>query len=312
MTEKIPLIVIAGPTAVGKTALSIELCHQLNAEVINGDSLQVYRTLDIGTGKITLDEMQGVPHHLLDIVEPHEEYNASRFKKEAREKIMECHQRGVLPIIVGGTGLYLEGVLYDLEFGGEGSYSDEIRHQLVQQMQTFSDEALWQLLYDKDPKAAELIPYQNRRRVLRALEVMEVTGELFSNQQGHQNQVSQFDECLIILDLPRSVLYDKINQRVEMMVELGLEEEAYELYSQYQAQMVPGAKGIGYKEWWPYFKGEIGKEEVIAQIQQNSRRYAKRQLTWFRNRMNRKHWIMADTDNLLEEVSQIIYQHLKK
>lgn len=312
MTEKIPLIVIAGPTAVGKTALSIELCHQLNAEVINADSLQVYRTLDIGTGKVTQDEMQGIPHHLLDIVEPHEEYNASRFKKEAREKIMACHQRGILPIIVGGTGLYLEGVLYDLEFGGEDSHSSVVRHQLIQQTQPLSDEVLWQLLHDKDPKAAELIPHQNRRRVLRALEVMEVTGELFSSQRSHQNQISQFDECLIVLDLPRSILYDKINQRVEKMVELGLEEEAYRLYSRYQAQMVPGAKGIGYKEWWPYFNGEIDRDEVVARIQQNSRRYAKRQLTWFRNRMKHPYWVMADTNHLLEEVFQIIDQHLNK
>ncbi|MCW6663560.1 tRNA (adenosine(37)-N6)-dimethylallyltransferase MiaA [Aerococcaceae bacterium NML190073] len=309
--SNIPVIVIGGPTAVGKTDLSIHLAKQFNGEIINGDSLQVYRNLNIGTGKITTTEMDGVPHHLLDILDEHEPYDASQFKKMATTLIKEIASRGKLPIIVGGTGLYLEGLLYNLEFGGESSHSPEVRQHWQQLAQRRGSEWLWQQLQAKDPQAAALIPYQNTRRVIRALEVIEVTGELFSKQESHEEQQSVFNECVIILERPREALYERINRRVQLMVEAGLEQEARALYDQANGADWQSIKGIGYKEWWPYFDGHATLEEVVSTIQQNSRRYAKRQLTWFRNRLKHTHWVdVSDDTQGIALASAIVKAHL--
>lgn len=309
--QEIPVIVIGGPTAVGKTELSIQLAQAMNGEIINGDSIQVYRHLDIGSGKITAEEMSGVPHHLLDIMDVEEEYDASRFKHEATLLIQEIWQRGKLPIVVGGTGLYLEGLLYNLEFGGAFSSQPEIRERLETHLQEIGAHELWKELEQVDPKAATSIPYQNTRRVIRALEVIEATGELFSNQKSHQEQLPNFNECLIFLDRPRKELYDRINLRVFQMSEGGLEEEARWLFERANGQTLPGMKGIGYKEWWPYFQGTMPKEDVIAQIQQNSRRYAKRQLTWFRNRFKSVHWLDNSNETLaIKSALSIVKQHV--
>lgn len=307
----IPLIVIAGPTAVGKTALSIELAQHFGGEVINGDSLQIYRGLDIGTGKITADEMADVPHHLLDIVDVDAVYDASQFKQMATTIIQAIHARGKLPILVGGTGLYLEGLLYDLEFGGDDSHDAQVRARLYDSLQTEGAQALWQKLFEQDPQAAQHIPYQNHRRVIRALEVIEVSGQLFSEQMSHHIQQDVFHTCLFVLDRPREALYNRINVRVLSMVETGLEKEAYALYERAQRHDWQSTKGIGYKEWWPYFDGECSREAAIAQIQQNSRRYAKRQLTWFRNRFKRTHWLdMTNEQAALQQAIHLITQHL--
>lgn len=308
--NKIPIIVIGGPTAVGKTALSIELAKAFNGEIINGDSLQVYRYLDIGTGKVTTDEMEGIPHHLLDILDPNEQFDAAKFKSLATQAILDIYQRGKLPIIVGGTGLYLEGLLYGLGFGGAKSEDEAIRKELESQAASMSETEFWELLNQKDSAAAEKIPHQNTRRVIRALEVMATTGKLFSEQVEHQVQEKVFDSCLLVLDMPREQLYDRINQRVDLMMEQGLEVEVRRVYQQYSGELVNGMKGIGYKEWWPYFEGNLAKETVIEQIKQNSRRYAKRQLTWFRNRLKEVHWINARQSWL--EAQPLVATHLKK
>lgn len=308
--RKIPIIVIGGPTAVGKTALSIEIAKAYNGEIINGDSLQVYRQLDIGTGKVTVDEMAGIPHHLLDILDPDQAFDAARFKHLATQAIVEIHQRGHLPIIVGGTGLYLEGLLYGLGFGGVDSENEMIREQLEEQALTMTPEAFWEILNQQDPIAAQKIPPQNTRRVIRALEVIEVTGQLFSEQSEHQVQEKVFDSCLFVLNMPREQLYQRINLRVDQMVDNGLEAEVHTMYQRYEGQLVNGMKGIGYKEWWPYFEGNLTKEAIIEQIKQNSRRYAKRQLTWFRNRLKDVHWI--DARQSWAEVQPIIEAHLLK
>lgn len=309
--QDIPVVVIGGPTAVGKTDLSIQLARAMNGEIINGDSVQVYRHLDIGSGKVTHQEMAGIPHYLLDILEVEEEYDASRFKHEATFFIQEIWARGKLPIIVGGTGLYLEGLLYDLEFGGEFSEQPEIREKLEARLKEVGDYALWSELNSIDSKAAAAIPYQNTRRTIRALEVIQATGELFSKQVSSKKQLSKFNECLIFLDRPRADLYDRINNRVLAMSEGGLEQEARWLFDKAQGQNLPGMKGIGYKEWWPYFYGTMLRENVIAQIQQNSRRYAKRQLTWFRNRFKSVHWIDNSDETLaVERAIAIVKQHV--
>ena len=311
--QKIPVIVIGGPTAVGKTDLSIRLAQAMNGEVINGDSIQVYRHLTIGSGKITEEEMQGIPHHLLDILDVEENYDASRFKKEATGLIEDIWSRGKLPIIVGGTGLYLEGLLYDLEFGGQASSQPEVRLEIEAHAKKIGDLALWHELNQLDSQAAAAIPHQNMRRTIRALEVIRITGQKYSDQKSQQQQTSRFNECLLFLDRPRAELYDRINGRVFQMSQLGLEAEARWLFDRAKGQGLPGMKGIGYKEWWPYFEGILSKEEVIAQIQQNSRRYAKRQLTWFRNRFKSVHWLDNSNERLaIETAESIVKQHVLK
>ena len=289
-----PLIVIGGPTAVGKTQLSIDLAKRFGGEIINGDRLQFYRGLDIGTGKVTLEEMQGVPHHALDFLDVDQDYDASQFQALAQNLIRDCHARGVLPVLVGGSGLYLEGLLYDLEFGGKASHDPLIRQALEQRLEAEGVEVLYAELSLQDPVAASKIPIQNHRRLLRALEVMQVTGQKFSDQSQHEAAQARYETCILALDRPRDQLYERINARVQAMVAQGLEAEVRHLYQVAQGQLLPSVQGIGYKEWWPYLAGDMtDREAVIAAIQQNSRRYAKRQLTWFRNRIQGTHWLDA-------------------
>ena len=309
-----PLIVIGGPTAVGKTQLSIDLAKRFGGEIINGDRLQFYRGLDIGTGKVTLEEMQGVPHHALDFLDVDQDYDASQFQALAQNLIRDCHARGVLPILVGGSGLYLEGLLYDLEFGGKASHDPLIRQALEQRLEAEGVEVLYAELSAQDPVAASKIPIQNHRRLLRALEVMQVTGQKFSDQSQHENAQARYETCILALDRPRDQLYERINARVQAMVAQGLEAEVRHLYQLAQGKLLPSVQGIGYKEWWPYLAGDMtDREAVIAAIQQNSRRYAKRQLTWFRNRIQGTHWLDAsDYETALAQATSLVQDLLDK
>ncbi|WP_297079858.1 tRNA (adenosine(37)-N6)-dimethylallyltransferase MiaA [uncultured Enterococcus sp.] len=298
------VIVIAGPTAVGKTALSIQLARALNGEIISGDSMQVYRKLDIGTAKVTPEEMDGVPHYLIDICEWSERYSVAEFQQHARQKITEITQKGKLPIVVGGTGLYIQALLYDFKLGNEGEVTPEqvqIKQELAQLERTCSKEELWQRLAACDPLAADAIHVNNTRKVLRALEVFLVTGK--SILTPTQKPQALYDYYLIGLTTERDVLYERINQRVEWMIKQGLEEEARSLLAQREAH---AWQGIGYKEFLPYFDGQQSLTETIESIQLASRRYAKRQLTWFRNRLS-AHWFDLVThpqeyDKLLDEL----------
>ena len=309
-----PLIVIGGPTAVGKTQLSIDLAKRFGGEIINGDRLQFYRGLDIGTGKVTPEEMQGVPHHALDFLDVDQDYDASQFQALAQNLIRDCHARGVLPILVGGSGLYLEGLLYDLEFGGKASHDPLIRQALEQRLEAEGVEVLYAELSLQDPVAASKIPIQNHRRLLRALEVMQVTGQKFSDQSQHEAARARYETCILALDRPRDQLYERINARVQAMVAQGLEAEVRHLYQVAQGQLLPSVQGIGYKEWWPYLAGDMtDREAVIAAIQQNSRRYAKRQLTWFRNRIQGTHWLDAsDYETALAQATSLVQDLLDK
>ncbi|MGP6139680.1 tRNA (adenosine(37)-N6)-dimethylallyltransferase MiaA [Jeotgalibaca sp. A127] len=303
MSNKPKIIVIMGPTAVGKTALSISLAKQFNGEIVNGDSLQVYRQLDIGTAKITKEEMAGIPHHLIDIVDIHEPYNASDFKKAAEEAIQHILEKGKLPIIVGGSGLYIQGLLNDMHFGNAGE-NPVYRGMLEEYLKDSGAQALWEKLNEVDPAAAENIHPNNSRRVIRALEAIHVSGILFSEQEDI-SQEPKFDALLIALNCDREVLYDRINRRVDMMVEAGVLDEARLLHELSDKEMNQAHKGIGYKEWFPYLDGRITFEEAIASVKQNSRRYAKRQLTWFRNRMKNVHWFDVTDQSYLKEVQQL-------
>ncbi|MBF8807576.1 MAG: tRNA (adenosine(37)-N6)-dimethylallyltransferase MiaA [Enterococcus lacertideformus] len=295
------VLVIVGPTAVGKTALSMELAKKFHGEIISGDSLQVYRKLNIGTAKIKTSEMESVPHHLIDIIEPDEKYSVADFQKTGRKLITEINERGHLPIIVGGTGLYIQSLLYDFQLGAKEENVTGVRKKYVELAERLSKKELWEYLETRDPLAAEKIHWNNQRKVLRALEVFELTGYSITTPQEEPARL--YDYCMIGLNTERALLYRRINQRVDSMLEEGLLEEARFVYELGEVQ---ASQGIGYKEFYPYFKGEESLETVVDQLKLNSRRYAKRQLTWFRNRLDAQWFDLLAESSSMEQIDQLI------
>ena len=285
--KKEKLLVIVGPTAVGKTALSIQLAQTFQGEIISGDSLQVYRQLDIGTAKVTPEEASGIPHHMIDVKEPSEAYSAFEFKKEAEKRMTEIKERHHLPIVAGGTGMYIQSLLFNFQLGspedaGEAEKRREYWENFAKEQ---GKEKLWQVLKDMDSKAAATIHENNEKRVIRAIEVFEKTGTSILDQQKIDYKdlsQSSYDVKLIGLVTDRELLYERINHRVDIMITKGLLEEAEFVYSLGEVQ---AAQGIGYKEFFPYFRGEMSLDDCVEKVKQHSRQYAKRQLTWFRNRM---------------------------
>lgn len=288
------IIVIVGPTAVGKTALAIEVAQRFQGEVISGDSQQVYRTLDIGTAKASPEEQAATPHHLIDVREVTETYSAYDFVKEASQAIEEIQGRGHLPIIAGGTGLYVQSLLEGYHLGGDVAHEDILAYR--ESLSPLTDEEL----FDQVTKEGMEIPQINRRRAMRALEIAHFGQDL-------ENQAPTYEPYIICLDDDRQALYDRINRRVDLMVEQGLLEEAQWLYDNHPD--VQAAKGIGYKELFPYFKGEQNLEEALEQLKQNTRRFAKRQLTWFRNRMT-VHFYQVGEEGFKERVLHDIERFL--
>lgn len=284
--QEAEVVAIVGPTASGKTALSIELAKQYNGEIINGDSMQVYKGLDIGTAKITEEEMEGVPHHLLSFLEPTDSFSVADYQKCVREKISEIQARGKLPIIVGGSGLYVQAVLYDFQFTDE-KVDDEARKAYYAELEKLGPEAMHAKLVALDPKTAETIHPNNTRRVIRALEMIELSGVSKASEAQNRGEIPLYKHFIIGLGLnmEREELYDRINRRVDIMMEQGLLEEVKGLW-QRNIRDVQSIKAIGYKELYDYFDGKCTLEEAIEAIKQNSRRYAKRQLTYFRNKMD--------------------------
>lgn len=267
---KIKVVVIVGPTAVGKTALGISLAKAFNGEIISGDSQQVYRQLDLGTAKATREEQEEAVHHLIDIREVTESYSAYDFVQDAQKAISDIISRGKLPIIVGGTGLYLQSLLEGYHLGGQ--VDQEAVKAYRQELEQLSDQEVYELLTMKSITIEQL----NRRRAIRALELSQFAGEL-------ENAKTAYEPLIVGLNDDRQVIYDRINQRVDRMLEAGLLEEAKWLYDNYSSAQA--SRGIGYKELFPYFAGEMTLTEASEQLKQNTRRFAKRQLTWFRNRM---------------------------
>ena len=280
--KKKKVIAIVGPTAVGKTALGIKLANQLGGEIISGDSLQVYKSLEIGTAKATKEEQAQATHHLIDVRELNESYSVADFQKEGRKLIEEIN----LPIIVGGTGLYVQSLLEDYSLGGQ-TENNSLRQKYQAYLEEKGKEALWHLLNEKDPIAAQIIHQNNSRKIIRALEVFENTGKSIINADG-QDSLSLYDCKIIGLITDRELLYTRINQRIDQMLNQDLLEEAKMLFDKYPNAQA--AQGIGYKEFFPYFKGESSLDECVELVKKNSRNYAKRQITWFRNRMD-THWI---------------------
>lgn len=295
------VLCIVGPTAVGKTKMSIELAKQLNGEIISGDSMQIYRGMDIGTAKATMDERQGIPHHLIDEKNPDEPYSVAAFQQTVRAKIEEIKSRGKLPIIVGGTGLYIKSVLYDYEFAGE-SESKEIDEAKYGHL---SNEELHAKLATVDEAGAKDIHPNNRKRVIRALEIYETSGVKKSEMIEKQEHKMIYDACLIGLTDDRNVLYDRINKRVDTMYETGLVEEVKALFDEGIPAESQSIRAIGYKELYDYFKGLISLEESKELIKRNSRRYAKRQYTWFNNQMDVT-WFKVDVQHFDKTVKEVL------
>src|SRR5690606_5953251 len=284
--NKEKLVVLIGPTAVGKTKLSIELAKKLNAEIISGDSMQIYKGMDIGTAKITSEEMEGIPHHLIDIKEPHESFSVAEFQEVVRKLITEIHKRGKLPMIVGGTRLYIQSVIFDYQFTDDAS-DPKYREILEQQVAEEGVDTLYQELQQIDPDSAKRIHPNNVRRVIRALEIFKTTGKTMTEYMDDQKQELVYDLALGGLMMDRQWLYERINKRVDLMIESGLLPEVARFYSQ-GLRDCQSIQAIGYKELYEFLDGTISLEEAISKLKQNTRRYAKRQLTWFRNKMNVK------------------------
>ena len=311
MKEKI--IVIIGPTAIGKTSFSIDVAKKFNGEVISGDSMQVYKKLNIGTAKVTTSEMENIPHHLIDMKDIDESYTVANFQRDATDKIDEITKRNHVPIIVGGTGLYIESLLYPMTHSGDAEPNLELRQKLESFAHDNGPQELWNRLNNIDPSAAENIHPNNIRRVVRALEVYYETGELFSSfQKEKKNKEPLYDALIICLNTDRELLYTRINQRVDEMIDDGLINEAEWLWKELGPNSeAQSTKGIGYKELFTYFNNEKKLEDVIELIKQNSRRYAKRQLTWFRNRLKNVYWYdfikePEEKNKSLEEIEEFL------
>ncbi|WP_413381448.1 tRNA (adenosine(37)-N6)-dimethylallyltransferase MiaA [Alkalihalobacillus sp. 1P02AB] len=305
------LISIVGPTGVGKTALSIELAKKYGGEIISGDSMQIYRGMDIGTAKVNEEEMQGVPHHLLDIKDPDEAFSVADFQELVVPLITRLNQKKKVPILTGGTGLYVNSIIKGYQFS-ETEEDLTYRKELEQFVSEHGVEALYTQLLSVDPDAKEVIHPNNVRRVIRALEVFKVTGIPFTKQQKSTSEEERYHLAMIGLTMPRDQLYARINRRVDIMVKNGLIEEVEHLYNQ-DLKDVQSVQAIGYKELYGYMDGLYSLEEAIEKLKQNSRRYAKRQYTWFRNKTNTTWFDVSEglTEKVFLQISEFVEGNLK-
>ena len=279
---KKPLIILTGPTAVGKTALSIKLAKAINGAIISADSMQVYRGLDIGSAKIKQEEMDGVPHYLIDVLDPDEEFHVVRFQEMAKAAMADIYARGMIPILAGGTGFYIQSVLYDIDFTSQEE-DTAFRDQLEALADREGNEALHAMLQKVDPVSAEKIHANNRKRVIRALEFYEKTKTPISeHNEAEAAKESPYAFCYFVLNDDRDRVYDRIEKRIDLMLEAGLIDEVKALQEKGYHKSMVSMQGLGYKEILSYLEGEISLEEAIYILKRDTRHFAKRQLTWFR------------------------------
>ena len=299
------LICITGPTATGKTRLGVDLSLELNGEVISCDSMQVYRGMDIGTAKATEEEMRGVPHHMLDVVSPEESYSVGRYVQEAGACAEDIARRGKMPIVVGGTGLYMDSLVRGIDFA-ESPGDDSLRRELEGIGRSRGGEALLDMLREFDPEAAARIHPNNLKRIIRAIEIYRLTGKTITRHDEESRlRPDAFEAVRIVLSFEdREKLYERIDRRVDVMMERGLLEEVRALLEGGLSRESTAMAAIGYKELAEYLDGECGLEDAVQRIKQGSRRYAKRQLTWFRRCGDAK-WIYVDKCRDFDEVRQI-------
>ncbi|MBP0962837.1 MAG: tRNA (adenosine(37)-N6)-dimethylallyltransferase MiaA [Oscillospiraceae bacterium] len=298
--NKLPLLVVAGPTASGKTGLGVELALRFNGEVISADSMQIYKKMNVGTAKATPEEMKGVPHHMLDFLEPEEQFSVADFVEKASALIKDIVSRGKLPIVVGGTGLYISSLVDNLSFSPMPQ-SPQLREELKCKAAEQGNDAVLEELRSFDPEAAEKLHANNLGRVIRAIEVYRLTGVTMTETvKNSRNIPSPYRLCMIALTAEdRQFLYDRIDRRVDIMVEQGVVEEARELFSLPLSNTARQA--IGYKEFDGYLEGSSSLEDCVEKLKMETRRYAKRQLTWFR-RDQRYHWLAIDTFASVKEM----------
>lgn len=281
--KKEPLIILTGPTAVGKTALSIRLAQAVGGEIISADSMQVYRHMDIGSAKVTAKEMDGVPHHLIDVLEPSDEFHVVIFQKMAKQAIQEIRKRGHIPIVAGGTGFYIQALLYDIDFTKEEDAGGTIRQELEALTAEKGNSYVHALLREVDPASAEAIHENNTKRVIRALEYYRLTGEKISiHNETERQKESPYQFLYYVLNTDRSILYERINQRVDKMMEEGLVEEVQRLKDMGMTRGMVSMQGLGYKEILDYLNGECSLSEAVDILKRDTRHFAKRQITWFK------------------------------
>ncbi len=312
MEAKKPLIILTGPTAVGKTALSIKLAKNIGGEIISADSMQVYRYMDIGSAKIKQEEMEGVPHHLIDILMPEEAFNVFVFKKMAEQALAGIYERGHIPIIAGGTGFYIQALLYDIEFEAEEE-NTHIRKALELLAKEKGSHYIHERLREVDPVSAEEIHENNEKRVIRALEYFELNKRPISEHNKKQRQKeSAYQSCYFVLNDERARLYERIDKRVDIMLQDGLVEEVRKLREMGYHKGMVSMQGLGYKEILAYLDGECTLEEAVYLIKRDSRHFAKRQLTWFR-REKEVIWVdkpafSYDDDQILAYMKEVMEQ----
>ncbi len=281
-TEKTPLLIVAGPTATGKSDSAVELALRMNGEVISADSMQVYRGMDIGSAKVTVGEMRGVPHHLIDCADPSENWNVVRFQKEARRAVQDIASRGRLPILCGGTGFYIQALLYDIDFT-QMEENTPLRDRLSALAAEKGPEAVHALLLEKDPASAAAIHPNNLKRVIRAIEFMEESGGSIAAHNSQQRErESAYRSVFFVLTMDRARLYERIDRRVDIMMERGLVDEVAGLRAMGIQRDSTSMQGIGYKQIYGYLDGEYDLEEAVRLIKRDTRHFAKRQLTWFK------------------------------
>ncbi len=307
---KKPLIILTGPTAVGKTETSIQLAKRIGGEIISADSMQVYKYMDIGSAKVTKEEMDGVPHFLIDCLEPTENFNIVQFQIMAKKAMDEIYERGHIPIIVGGTGFYIQSILYDIDF----TKSDEdalFREKMEEIAKRQGNEALHEMLKNVDPESAEQIHANNVKRVIRALEYFHQTGEKISlHNQREREKESAYNSFYFVLNCDRKLLYERIDKRVDIMLECGLVDEVTRLKNMGLKKTDVSMQGIGYKEILAYLDGETTLDEAVEIIKRESRRYAKRQIIWFRRERDviwlEKEDFDFSTDKIIDHILETI------
>lgn len=306
-TVQRPVIILTGPTAVGKTDISIRLAEAVDGEIISADSMQVYKYMDIGTAKVLPHEMQGIPHYMIDEFEPDEEFNVFIFQKKVKEYIRDIHARGKIPILVGGTGFYIQAVLYDIAFT-ENPQNDRCRNRLQREAEEKGSYYLHDRLRQVDPESAKAIHKNNVKRVIRALEYYEFTGEKFSiHNERERKRTSPYDFLYVVLTMDRQLLYERIDRRVDQMMEAGLVDEVKGLLDRGYKRELVSMQGLGYKEIAAALEQECTMEEAVYRLKRDTRHFAKRQMTWFRRE---REVVMLDKGEhgMTEEIIKLIIQ----
>jgi len=311
MTKE-PLIILTGPTAVGKTALSLSLAERVNGEIISADSMQVYRGMDIGSAKIMPEEQKGIPHHLIDVLDPDEEFHVVRFQEMAKEAMEKIYANNHIPVVVGGTGFYIQALLYDIDFT-ESREDPDYRRELSLFADRYGEEALHEKLREVDEEAANEIHPNNRKRVIRALEFYHLTGKKISlHNEEERKKESPYQSAYFVLNDERSRLYERIDARVDQMLEDGLVEEVRALKSRGCNRNMTSMKGLGYKEILAYLDGETTLEEAVRILKRDTRHFAKRQITWFKRERD-VIWVRKQDFNYQEDrILAFLLENLKK